>query len=145
MTTWSKVVVEWPFWDNGAETRIYTALFSQGRLLSFEMCLKSFIAQNGQRAVTEKMTKQTPYNVKKINNNNFDKMNPRWLMFSAVISWSSQRLCYPFVWVGHICDPTSRNESRGYLMRFWDFSSIVHSIDFSLKWCQKYQNRSTGF
>ena len=40
------------------------------------------------------------------------------------------------------CDPTSRNESHGYFLRYWDFCS---SIDFALKWCRNYQNRSTGF
>ena len=31
-----------------------------------------------------------------------------------------------------ICDLASRNESHGYFLRFGDFCSIVHSIDFSL-------------
>ena len=44
-----------------------------------------------------------------------------------------------------ICDPTSRNESRGYFLWFRDFCIIVHSIDLSLHWFKHDKNRSTGF
>ena len=46
-----------------------------------------------------------------------------------------------YMW--YICDPTSRNESHGCFLWFYDYS-IAHSIDFSLKWCENYHNRSTG-
>ena len=42
----------------------------------------------------------------------------------------------------YMCDPTSRNETRGYSTIF---IFLQHSIDFSLKWCKNDQNRSTGF
>ena len=63
----------------------------------------------------------------------------------ACSSYQPQRLKAPFVGVGHICDPTSRNESHGYFVRFSDFCSSVNSIEFSLQRCKTYRNRSTGF
>ena len=36
-----------------------------------------------------------------------------------------------------ICHPTSRNQSQWYFLRFCDFYSIVHSIEFSVKMMQK--------
>ena len=49
MASESKVVVEWPFQENGAE-RIYTAFVVVG-VCHLKSVLKSVVGQNGLRAV----------------------------------------------------------------------------------------------
>ena len=61
MASERKVVVEWPFGENGAE-KIYTALVKEN-FLSFEMCFKVGCRSNGVMR-SRHMIEQTPYDVK---------------------------------------------------------------------------------
>ena len=68
--------------------------------------------------------------MKKRKKNKEDKMIPWWCFF-PVISWSSQRLFYPFVTVGHICSEYCIRLSQWLIPWSMDVDPIFERKDIS--------------